>query len=140
MLDELPVLITDADLHHVLKLWAWKENTSRQNVMPEGAKFVHSDTLGLLSSYDGSVLVNNSTKYYPEVPKLMCRWLQDHLPMEMRDDKQGFAFTSINVNRGYAAKLHRYGNNEGPSFIAAFGDFTGGELNYWGDEIGRAHV
>lgn len=132
--DRRSLPITDADLHHVLKLWAWKENTSRQNVMPEGAKFVHSDTLGLLSSYDGSVLVNNSTKYYPEVPKLMCRWLQDHLPKEMRDDKLGFAFTSINVNRGYAAKLHRDGNNEGPSFIAAFGDFTGGELNYWGDD------
>ena len=30
--------------------------------------------------------------------------------------------------------MHRDANNEGPSFIKAFGDFKGGQLNYWGDD------
>ena len=30
--------------------------------------------------------------------------------------------------------LHRDANNEGPSFIKAFGDSKGGQLNYWGDD------
>lgn len=130
--DKRSMPVTDQDMTHVLKLWAWKQNSSRQNVMPDGVEWVKSDTLGLLSSYDGTVLVNSATKYYPAVPKLMCRWLQDTLPPHLR--KGGFGFTSINVNRGYAAKLHRDSNNEGPSLIAAFGDFTGGKLRYWGED------
>jgi len=41
-------------------------------------------------------------------------------------------FPHLNCN--YAAKLHRDGNNFGPSFLAAFGDFEGGELNAWPDD------
>merc|ERR1712117_416354 len=57
----------------------------------------------------------------------------DRLPEECKD----FKFTSLNLNKNYAAKLHRDGNNFGPSMIAAFGDFTGGELNYYPDDDGK---
>merc|ERR1712137_154992 len=42
-----------------------------------------------------------------------------------------FPFTSINVNKAYNGRLHRDGNNVGPSILKAFGKFTGGELNYY---------
>merc|ERR1712039_116412 len=45
-----------------------------------------------------------------------------------------FKFTSLNLNKNYAARVHRDGNNFGPSMIAAFGKFSGGELNYWSED------
>mmetsp|Transcript_19336 Transcript_19336/g.56186 ORF Transcript_19336/g.56186 Transcript_19336/m.56186 type:complete len:727 (-) Transcript_19336:119-2299(-) len=123
--------VTDADLLHVLRLWGFKQNTTRQNVMPKGWSWIHSDTLGLISSYDGTVCVNAATRHYPSVPRLMCRWLEDHLPKEFGGQ---FMFTSINVNKDYATRLHRDSNNDGPSVIAAFGDFTGGVLKYWPED------
>jgi len=123
--------VTDSDMLHVLRLWGFKQNTTRHNVMPEGTAWVNSDTLGLIAGYDGTVSANAATRHYPSVPRLMCRWLADHMP---KDLPQGFMFTSINVNRGYAAKLHRDGNNDGPSMIAGFGEFTGGLLNYWPED------
>mmetsp|Transcript_19346 Transcript_19346/g.56213 ORF Transcript_19346/g.56213 Transcript_19346/m.56213 type:complete len:711 (+) Transcript_19346:72-2204(+) len=123
--------VTDADVLHVLRLWGFRQNVTRQNVMREGVEWVNSDTLGLLAGYDGTVSVNGATRFYPSVTKLVCRWLKDHLPAELSDR---FVFTSINVNKGYAAKLHRDGNNEGPSMIRAFGEFTGGRLHYWPED------
>jgi len=42
----------------------------------------------------------------------------------------------MNVNCNYAAQLHRDAGNFGPSFIRAFGDFGGGQLNYWPEDAG----
>lgn len=121
--------ITDRDVLAVLRLWGFKENSTRQNVMQEGQSFVYSDTLGLVAGYDGSVMVTAATTEYSAVSQVFTGWLKDHLPAEFK--KHGFGFSSINVNASYAAALHRDGNNEGPSFIKAFGDFKGGEINYW---------
>eukprot|EP00812_Abedinium_dasypus_P003711 NODE_1458_length_1137_cov_337.290203.p1 GENE.NODE_1458_length_1137_cov_337.290203~~NODE_1458_length_1137_cov_337.290203.p1 ORF type:complete len:340 (-),score=95.62 NODE_1458_length_1137_cov_337.290203:100-1119(-) len=52
----------------------------------------------------------------------------------MGDFHTEFTFTSININRNYGARLHRDGGNVGPSFIKAFGEFTGGALNYFPED------
>jgi len=44
---------------------------------------------------------------------------------------------SFNVNKNYAAVIHRDGNNFGPSMISAFGDFEGGALNYYPHDDGK---
>lgn len=124
--------VTSEDITSVLDLWEFRQNTSRGNVMRDGIEWVNSDTLGLLNTYDGGVVVSGATKHYPSVSRLMSRWLKDHYPSS--DIGGEFVFTSINVNRGYAARLHRDGNNVGPSMISAFGDFTGGELEYYADD------
>jgi len=124
--------VSDRDLVSVLRLWGFKENSTRQNVMKEGQSFVFSDTLGLVAGYDGSVMVTQATSEYSAVTRLIGQWLKDHTPPELQ--QHGFGFSSINVNANYAAALHRDGNNEGPSMIKAFGQFKGGELNYWGDD------
>ena len=41
-----------------------------------------------------------------------------------------FPFTSISLNYNYAAKLHRDGNNAGPSLTRSLGVFNGGGLFY----------
>jgi len=73
-------------------------------------------------------LLTLGSKRYPEFTQLITRWLQEQLPSTNLKD---FAYTSININKNYAGRLHRDGNNCGPSLIKAFGDFKGGELNYW---------
>jgi len=130
--------ITDYEVLECLRLWGFKENTNRGNVMPEGTKFVHSDTVGLIKmSTCERTLLTVGTKRYPEFTQLITRWLKERLPSEL---KQEFAYTSININKNYAGKLHRDGNNVGPSFIKAFGDFTNGELNYWPSDSGKGEL
>jgi len=124
--------ISDRDVVAVLRMWGFKDNMNRSNVMKEGVNFVHSDTLGLVASYDGAVLITAATTEYSNVTQVLSRWLTDRMPSEFGE--HGFGWTSINVNANYAGALHRDANNEGPSFIKAFGSFTGGQLNYWGDD------
>jgi hypothetical protein len=112
-----------------LQLWGFKENVNRGNVMPDGHKFVHSDTIGMIKmSTCERTLLTVGTNRYPEFTELIARWFKEQLPAELKDK---FAYTSVNINKNYAGKLHRDGNNCGPSFIKAFGKFSGGELNYW---------
>jgi len=45
-----------------------------------------------------------------------------------------FPFTTVCINRDYAAKRHRDANNMGVSVVRAFGDFAGGRLRYFPDD------
>lgn len=40
-----------------------------------------------------------------------------------------FDYTSITVNQNYLSKPHKDKGNQGPTYIVAFGNYTGGELN-----------
>ena len=46
----------------------------------------------------------------------------------MHNALPSFRYTSIQLNRGYACKLHVDSNNVGPSAIIAVGNFEGGDL------------
>eukprot|EP00811_Abedinium_folium_P000495 NODE_10453_length_1350_cov_23.103025.p2 GENE.NODE_10453_length_1350_cov_23.103025~~NODE_10453_length_1350_cov_23.103025.p2 ORF type:complete len:280 (-),score=99.78 NODE_10453_length_1350_cov_23.103025:267-1106(-) len=119
--------IKDDDVTEVLRLWGFGMNVGRLNVLPKGRRWVYSDTLGVLRRRMGDWGITPPTLHYPNVVKLLLRWLQDNkLPLACK-----FVCTSINVNANYAAITHRDQNNEGPSVIKAFGDFTGGKLQYW---------
>jgi len=121
--------ITDEEVLGCLQLWGFKENMNRGNVMPEGSTFVNSDTVGLIKmSTCERTLLTVGTKRYPEFTLLITKWLRDRMPEEI---KHNFGYTSININKNYAGRLHRDGNNAGPSLIKAFGEFCGGDLNYW---------
>lgn len=120
--------ISDRDVVAVLRMWGFKENSNRGNVIPEGKTFVFSDTLGLVSNYRGCVSVAQATTEYLAFTQVLTGWLGNHMPASVA---KSFCYTSINVNANYAGALHRDANNEGPSLIKAFGKFTGGELNYW---------
>jgi len=120
-------LVTEAHILKVLRAWQFKNNTTRQNVMPNGVESVFSDTLGLVQSRTGLVVLTKPTRKYPAVFKLLARWLYDHVP-------ESFPFTSISVNFAYNARRHRDGGNLGPSVAFSLGDFTGGSLHYWGDD------
>lgn len=126
-------IISDEELTEVLNEWGFARNVTRVNVMQEGQHFVWSDTLGLLRDRTGDIHCTRPSHVYPEVLKVMNKWLKDRLP----DDVKPFVWTSLNVNKNYAAAIHRDGNNFGPSMIGAFGKFSGGELNYWPEDDGK---
>mmetsp|Transcript_16688 Transcript_16688/g.39025 ORF Transcript_16688/g.39025 Transcript_16688/m.39025 type:complete len:489 (-) Transcript_16688:80-1546(-) len=123
-------VVTDDDVTTVLSNWGFARNIGRQNVMQEGKNWVWSDTLGLLRDRMGDIHITAPAKAYPEVMEVINRWLLDRLPPEAA----GFSWTSLNLNKDYAARIHRDGNNFGPSMISAFGNFEGGGLRYYPDD------
>jgi len=127
--------VCDADVLAVLQKWGFKKNDGRINVMQEGVTFVFSDTVGLVSDRKGCIAPTAWTLAYPNAMQVLCTYLQNNLPSDLK----GFSFTSININKNYAGKLHRDGNNVGPSVIKAFGAFTGGLLNYYPNDD-RTHT
>jgi hypothetical protein len=121
-------IVSDEDLEKVLRHWGFARNESRINVMRKGQTYVYSDTLGLIRDRCGDIHLTKSTLRYPAFVQLMSKWLTDRLPAT---EAAKFKWTSFNVNKDYNGKIHRDGNNFGPSMISAFGEFTGGKLNYY---------
>jgi len=128
--------ITDDDIFKILGYWGFARNATRLNVMQKDVTWVWSDTLGLLRDRCGDIHLTKSTYAYPEVVEVMARWLKDRLHSQGMEAKD-FKWTSFNVNKNYAGAIHRDGNNFGPSMISAFGDFTGGALNYYPHDDGK---
>jgi len=127
-------IITDDDVLAVLRYWGFARNVTRTNVMPDDKSFVWSDTLGLLRDRTGDIHLTKPSHSYPDVIQVLARWLTDRLPAT---EAQNFKWTSFNLNKNYAGRIHRDGNNFGPSMISAFGDFTGGTLNYYPHDDGK---
>jgi len=119
--------ITDADVSEVLSCWGFSENHGRLNVLPEGRKYVYSDTIGAIRRRTGEFGITPPTKKYPDFVRIFNQWLSDNKPKIPCK----FLCTAINLNANYAGRRHRDANNEGPSVIRAFGKFKGGRLCYW---------
>mmetsp|Transcript_97579 Transcript_97579/g.191595 ORF Transcript_97579/g.191595 Transcript_97579/m.191595 type:complete len:409 (-) Transcript_97579:175-1401(-) len=120
--------VTEEDVTRVLRLWGFAMNSGRVNVLPGGRKWVYSDTLGAVLSRCSGYGITPPTCRYKAVPRLLNQWIQDNRPAGLDED---VVCTSININANYGARIHRDANNNGPSAIRAFGEYTGGELYYW---------
>jgi len=127
--------LVDKDVVEVLSVWGFAENDTRLNVMPEGVKSVHSDTLGILKMRDGTYRIFDPTIRYEHVTKLICQWFTSNQGSEIPAD---FGFTGININHNYAGRRHRDNGNEGPSAIKALGKFKGGALGYFPRDFKKA--
>ena len=92
--------ITGESILQVLRMWLFSENTTRANVMPRGVDFIFSDTLGLVSTRNGQVTASRLTKRYPAVFQILAHWLRQAWPFS-----DSFPFTSISVNKNYAARM-----------------------------------
>jgi len=123
--------VTNTEMLQVLRKWSYFKNPWRVNVMKKGQTWVNSDSVGLCTGRDGDVHIHPATLRYPNVMKLIARYIHDRQPPEL---KTQFHFTSINMNFGYGAQRHRDGNNTGLSMLAAFGDCKGGDLRYFPDD------
>lgn len=127
--------MAEKDVVEVLQVWGFPDNMTRLNVLPEGVKSIHSDTLGVLRLRNGTYRIFDPTTRYEYVTKLICGWFDKHKGPEIPKD---FGFTGININHNYAGRRHRDANNEGPSAIKAIGKFSGGTLNYFPKDVKRS--
>jgi len=117
--------VADIDVLVVLRLWPFEPNTKRPNVTPEGSEWVYSSTLGLIYDLTGKVKISRKTVGSEYVLRLFGKWLKDQL------GGNSFPWTSISLNKNYAAARHVDKGNWGPSALRAVGDCTGGQLRYW---------
>ena len=102
-------IINDSDVLSVLQFWYFKQNSKRLNILPPGANFVHSDTLGIVKTRVGTCVPTKITIKYRPVFALMCRWLNENKPKLFA---RPFPFTSISVNYAYAARKHEAVRND----------------------------
>eukprot|EP00927_Polykrikos_kofoidii_P034791 TRINITY_DN29435_c0_g1_i1.p1 TRINITY_DN29435_c0_g1~~TRINITY_DN29435_c0_g1_i1.p1 ORF type:complete len:360 (+),score=55.90 TRINITY_DN29435_c0_g1_i1:95-1174(+) len=120
--------VGDQDVLTALRVWGFLKNEQRTNVLPKGRTWVHSDTLGLLRTRSQRTCIAAASRAHPHFTRLLVRWLRNHWPADVPED---WPFTSISVNKGYAARRHRDRTNVGPSILKAFGCFKGGRVRYW---------
>lgn len=69
-------------------------------------------------------------------------WLRPylyHLLLEFGSNYVDVSFNSITINQNYQAKPHRDKNNRGNSFLVAFGDYTGGDLEILEGDLSGSH-
>ena len=83
--------VTGADVLEVLMLWRFHQNKARVNVMREGQEWVFSDTLGVVRSRDGRLVLSRPTREHDSFMEILCRWIRDAPPPFL---KQNFPFTS----------------------------------------------
>merc|ERR1740122_801277 len=108
--------------------------------MREGVSQVSSEMLGLIRirMYSKFVVAARSREY-PHVTQLLSRYFRDH-PPDGQEKGVDFPFTTVCINKNYAARRHRDVNNVGLSTIRALGQFSGGKLRYWPLDGCTGHV
>lgn len=117
---------SDAIVLKALRLWGFDKSTSRQNVLPKGHEWVHSDTLGIIENRsDHQLIVSSPCKGHEYFVNLLSAWARKRSP------NGALPFTTISLNKNYAGRLHRDSGNIGPSVGVAAGPYTGGGLRFW---------
>ena len=102
--------------------------TSRKNISDKGIEaFVLGDV-----NYRGQKSVGYKTRG-PSRHNKRFKELYKALQRLISECKPNFTYTTIQVNKNVMCNPHVDKNNVGPSYVIAFGDFTGGDLVIEGD-------
>ena len=112
----LPDAVCSA-MHDILKDYDWPMQRRESVVKSKGTGAV----LGL-TVVENKPWVSSDPKLV-NMARLLLPLLEKHLPPD-------FTFTGIQVNHNTVSKSHKDRNNEGPSAILSFGEYTGGEFAY----------
>lgn len=115
---------------HALRLAKIPWNSSRKNVLPGDVPAVEGMICGLYV-YGGTMGISTATQRSPWLVRLLAGLAQAEHP--------GFPFTSIQVNKNYAARPHVDKNNLGVSLILGLGDYSEGQL-WVHDETGSVDL
>lgn len=105
-------------------------SSTRKNVLPDGEQAVQGMICGLYV-FAAKIGISLATTRRPWLTRLLAQFAQLAHP--------GFPFTSIQVNKNYAARPHVDKNNLGDSFIIGLGDYQGGSL-WVQDDAGEAEI
>ena len=129
--------VSRSDVEGVLLSWGFGRNARRANVCPDGKTWVRSDSLGLIQTRDGKVEATWASVENPAVVVLLNQYMEQRLPVACRN---AFAWSSIALNCDFAARPHRDAYNQGPSVLAGFGGYSGGEVGYYCEDDGSGHI
>eukprot|EP00811_Abedinium_folium_P028413 NODE_4396_length_1897_cov_4.832768.p1 GENE.NODE_4396_length_1897_cov_4.832768~~NODE_4396_length_1897_cov_4.832768.p1 ORF type:complete len:541 (-),score=79.15 NODE_4396_length_1897_cov_4.832768:168-1790(-) len=100
--------------------------SKRRNVMKRGVvKPIYGMCLGMTECWYTGPVMSRPSRERPMLAKLICALARHEMP--------GFTFTSVQLNKNYAAALHVDKNDAGHSAIIGLGDYTGGQL--WLDSV-----
>eukprot|EP00927_Polykrikos_kofoidii_P049182 TRINITY_DN43291_c0_g1_i1.p1 TRINITY_DN43291_c0_g1~~TRINITY_DN43291_c0_g1_i1.p1 ORF type:complete len:1517 (+),score=273.65 TRINITY_DN43291_c0_g1_i1:213-4553(+) len=113
-------VVSGGRLTAVLEALPWPTCVSRGNVRPEGAPYVHAFPFGMVQNYRCGLCCSRATGLWPDLASMVNRFFRQSHPE--------FKYTTVQLNRNYASKMHVDANNHGPSKIIAIGDYLGGEL------------
>lgn len=100
-------------------------NSARKNILPDGVESVRGMVLGLYT-FAANIGLSLASERSPALTRLLVRFAERAAP--------GMSFTSIQVNKNYAARPHVDKNNLGTSMIVGLGDYEGGGLWVHDDE------
>eukprot|EP00928_Gymnodinium_smaydae_P019678 TRINITY_DN17559_c0_g1_i2.p1 TRINITY_DN17559_c0_g1~~TRINITY_DN17559_c0_g1_i2.p1 ORF type:complete len:1353 (+),score=171.90 TRINITY_DN17559_c0_g1_i2:34-4059(+) len=125
-------IIEPAYVQEVLERMEWPLNKSRKNVLPNGKSAVPSFAIGLVTDYARGLACSSTIRTRPNLTRLLTKFATQHNP--------DFCFTTIQLNRDYAAALHTDRNNHGPSMGIALGSYTDGGGLWVLDETNGNHV
>lgn len=128
------------DMLDLLRLWKFKRNTKRANVMQAGQEFVHSEMLGVVRTrMYCKYLVTSMSRSFPAFTRALNHYLMQNVNTVLPAG-ESFKFTTMCINKGYAARRHRDTNNAGICLLTAIGNFTGGNVLYWDRDPGPREV
>ncbi len=113
-------LVSFADVERALASITWPRSSRRKNIMADDDSKIQAFCLGLVHDYASGMVPSALTCRWPNLARLLNRAASTHFP--------GQVYTTIQLIRDHAAKLHVDSNNVGFSTAVAFGDFEGGEL------------
>ena len=112
--------VSDEQLRQVLMTWGFARNRSRRNVAPD-SEYIWSETFGLVYDRTGRWTISTVTRMFPSIARVLNMWFVSRLKQlthaAFPDPPSTWRWTSITVNRGYAAARHVDANNHGPSVI-----------------------
>lgn len=124
----------------ILRRWTVKRNTDRVNVAPEGDDAVLSEMFGLAESRNGEVSVCQTALKYPNFVRAINLFFSTNVPYKFKANLMEVntspCTAAVCVNQGFSARRHRDSRNLGPSWVVAFGEFTGGLLRTWPSDPG----
>ena len=112
--------IRNTEVLEILQSISLPEQEVRANVRPDNQPKIVSIALGLVHDYATGPALSRSAQEWPMLTKLLTAYF--------RQRHGQFRFTTIQLNKSFASQLHVDTRNEGPSWIIALGDFSGGQL------------
>lgn len=129
---EVPDRVTFEQVTKALTQITWPNCFTRNNVRPDGAPFIEAFPLGVVLNYALGLVCSRPTRLWPNLTKLLAKFIAQEQP--------DFRYTTVQLNKDYATKMHVDGNNHGPSYIIGLGDYTGGEVWILDEENGTVEV
>ena len=125
------------EIFEALESFPWPPCRSRANVRPDGQDKLEAFCVGVVHAYNMGLTRSRMTKIMKNLTKLLVIFSQS-IP-----SVSGIRFTTVQLNRNYASKLHVDANNQGTSWIIGLGPYGEGFLwlmNVGGEKLNQDDV